>query len=879
MATSTSTASITLAATATTYALSVSGDQAVYGNALSNSLSGNAFDNFLSGNAGNDTLLGGLGNDTLLGGDGADRLDGGIGADSMAGGDGNDIYYVDDVNDIVTELAGQGMDTVWASVSYTLGANVEALGLTGTANLTGTGNELANSISGNAGDNLIDGGAGNDTLLGGAGNDTLLGGEGNDLLNGGVGADVLMGGEGSDRLEGGLDADTMQGGAGNDVYVVDNIGDVVIEDVNGGTDTVWASMDYTLGDNVESLGLTGTANLTGIGNALANSISGNTGNNLLDGGAGNDILLGGAGDDTLLGGDGNDRLDGGLGADVLVGGAGNDLYVIDDLGDVIVEDANGGIDSVSASIDYTLGDTLEALTLTGTADLTGTGNALANSITGNSGNNRLDGGAGNDMLVGGLGQDTLIGGLGNDTFVVDNIGDVVVEEAGQGIDTVQSSISYTLADTLENLSLIGSANLTGTGNALANTLIGNAGNNVLDGGAGNDVLIGGLGADTLIGGAGNDGYQVDDIGDVVVENPDEGVDAVTIIATLNYTLGDNVENARVNSSGSMLTGNAMANQIVSLGVSSIIYGMDGNDTISGGASSSLYGDNGDDSLTLTGTGSFAYGGTGNDTLDARTTTGNWLVGGAGDDVYVVDSTNQYILERANEGVDTVKSSVTFSLVAGARTGGGSVSDSLENLTLTGTNAIDGTGNALGNVLTGNAAANLLLGNAGNDTLIGGGGNDTLNGGTGNDTLRATADGATGAALAGAVTLIGGAGNDVFAMSKGYVGNHASGANTLTIQDFVHGEDKISLTLAKTMTQPGALQQLTVGTSDTLDSLLARATTGGGPTAPKVSSFVFAGNTYLVLDQNAINGFAATDLAIKVTGTPALSFSDLAFAVV
>lgn len=208
-----------------------------------------------------------------------------------------------------------------------------------------------------------------------------------------------------------------------------------------------------------------------------------------------------------------------------------------------------------------------------------------------------------------------------------------------------------------------------------------------------------------------------------------------------------------------------------------------------------------------------------------------------------------------------------------------MSDSLENLTLTGTNAIDGTGNALGNVLTGNAAANLLLGNAGNDTLIGGGGNDTLNGGTGNDTLRATADGATGAALAGAVTLIGGAGNDVFAMSKGYVGNHASGANTLTIQDFVHGEDKISLTLAKTMTQPGALQQLTVGTSDTLDSLLARATTGGGPTAPKVSSFVFAGNTYLVLDQNAINGFAATDLAIKVTGTPALSFSDLAFAVV
>lgn len=395
----------------------------------------------------------------------------------------------------------------------------------------------------------------------------------------------------------------------------------------------------------------------------------------------------------------------------------------------------------------------------------------------------------------------------------------------------------------------------------------------------NNTLYGGVGADTLMGGAGNDIYQLEDINDTVVENANEGVDAVALAVTMNYTLTDNVENGRIIGNGSMLTGNALANQVVSVGVACIVYGMDGNDTITGGASSSIYGDNGDDALTLNGLGSFAYGGAGNDTLDARATTGNWLVGGAGDDVYVVDSANQYILERINEGVDTIKSSVSFSLITGSRTGGGSMSESLENLTLTGTTAIDATGNALDNVLVGNTAANLLLGNAGADTLIGGGGADTLNGGAGNDTLRAIADSVAPSTLGGAVTLIGGAGNDVFAMSKGYLGNHASGANVLTVQDFVHDEDKISLTLAKTMKQPAALQQLTVSASDTLDALLARAATGGAPATPKVSAFVFAGDTYLVLDQTASNAFSATDLAIKITGTPTLSFSDLAFAVV
>ena len=260
----------------------------------------------------------------------------------------------------------------------------------------------------------------------------------------------------------------MSGGAGSDEYRVDNAGDVVIEASGEGLfDTVHSFIDYTLAGNVENLVLIGGGANNGTGNILDNDILGNAGNNVLDGGAGSDDLRGFFGDDT---------------------------YVIDDAGDTVVEALNDGTDLVQSSVGFTLGFNVENLTLTGGGNINGVGNGLANVITGNGGDNILTGLGGNDTLDGAGGADTMVGGLGNDTYVVDNIGDVVTEAAGQGTDTVQSSIDYTLGANLENLTLTGAAFL-GFGNDDANVITGNAGVNVLVGLGGNDTLDGGAGAD------------------------------------------------------------------------------------------------------------------------------------------------------------------------------------------------------------------------------------------------------------------------------------------------------------------------------------------------------------------------------------------------
>ena len=467
---------------------------------------GNALSNVITGGAGADSLTDGTG-----------------GVDTLIGGAGDDTYNVSNIGDVIVELAGGGTDIVRTKLaSYVLDANVENLTYTDAGNFTGTGNILANVITGGAGNDTLDGGVnttGRDTLIGGAGDDTYIVRNANDIVTedaragkdtvqtalakyalatnvenltytgadtfAGTGnnlANVITGGAGADTLDGGANTtgiDTLIGGAGNDTYIVRNVGDVVTETAGGGTDTeVTALVSLTLAANVENLTYTGAGAFTGTGNGLAN------------------VITGGVGNDTLAGGTNT----AGVGADTLTGGSGNDIYIVSNAGDVITELAGGGTDTVRTALgSFTLAANVENLTYIGVGTFAGTGNNLGNVITGGGAADTLDGG------VNTTGIDTLIGGAGNDTYIVRNVGDVVTETVGGGIDTVQTTLnSYTLGSNLENLTFIGTGSFTGTGNGLANVITGGAGADLLNGGGGNDTLVGGAGVDTLTGGAGAD---------------------------------------------------------------------------------------------------------------------------------------------------------------------------------------------------------------------------------------------------------------------------------------------------------------------------------------------------------------------------------------
>jgi Ca2+-binding RTX toxin-like protein len=377
----------------------------------------------VTGNGGADTLIGDSSVNVLSGGGNNDILNGGGGSDTLNGGAGNDTFVVDNIGVTVTELAGAGTDTVQSSITYTLGANLENLTLTGSAAIDGTGNTLVNTLTGNSGDNTLNGSGGNDTLRGGQGNDTYivnnsvtvteLIGEGTDTVQssitytlgvnvenltltgaavtngtGNALSNVLTGNSANNTLNGAGGADAMSGGLGNDTYTVDDVGDTVTEGLNEGTDIVNSGVSFTLGANVENLVLTGTA-ANGTGNDLVNTLTGNASANILDGGAG---------------------------ADVMSGLGGNDTYFVDNIGDVVTEGNNQGTDTVNASITYTLGTNIENLTLTGTSAINGTGNTLANVLTGNDFDNVLNAGTGNDTINGGAGNDTLIGGVGRDVL-------------------------------------------------------------------------------------------------------------------------------------------------------------------------------------------------------------------------------------------------------------------------------------------------------------------------------------------------------------------------------------------------------------------------------------------------------------------------------
>ncbi|HET6157895.1 MAG TPA: calcium-binding protein [Dongiaceae bacterium] len=660
---------------------------------------GTTVGNVITGNSGDNSLLGGDGNDVLSGGLGDDALDGGTGNDKMVGGKGNDVYFIDSLKDVVVEKSKEGDDYVFSTISYVLGNNLEHLTLTSAGDVNGIGNALGNVITGYIGKNKLDGKAGNDVLTGDAGNDLLLGGTGDDILyggadndtlrggagqdelTGGAGDDLLLGETGSDLLDGGTGNDDMRGGQGDDVYRVDSVDDKVTELKGQGIDRIDVGFTYDLatanGANVEKLFLDGSGDIDGFGNGLNNVILGNNGKNLLNGHGGDDTLLAGSGeailigetgndvlfasqkDDKLDGGDGNDVLQGNGGADTLIGGRGNDWYIEVDATDTLVEDVNGGIDKISAAMNYTLGANFENLTLLGGANYEGKGNELANIIVGNTGNNYLQGLAGNDVLTGGDGSDVLIGGTGNDKMVggadndayyVDSAGDKVIENVhGGDHDIVITTLaSYVLGANVEDLSFYTlTTDSVGIGNVLANMIDGDAGNDNLDGkagndtlrgwggndqltgGDGNDLLVGEIGNDTLTGGAGrdelnggsgddvmtggkgDDTYIVDSVGDVVQEAANSGYD--TIITTVSLTLGANIESVQMDALALSINGNDLNNAI---------YGSNGSDTANGGKGHDyLYGAGGADVLNGGDGNDVIEGGFGADTID----------GGAGDD--------------------------------------------------------------------------------------------------------------------------------------------------------------------------------------------------------------------------------------------------------
>jgi Ca2+-binding RTX toxin-like protein len=235
--------------------------------------------------------------------------------------------------------------------------------------------------------------------------------------------------------------------------------------------------------------------------------------------AGDDVLVSrytGYVNETFYGYDGNDYIDGGLGADRMIGGNGHDTYVVDNAGDVVVEEANGGFDTVRVSFSYTIPLNVEKLELTGTTAINGYGNDADNRLYGNDSSNILASYGGNDILNGGAGTDTMLGGTGNDTYYVDNAGDVVVEYANEGTDWIASTISFTLAPNVEGGNLVAAGDFNITGNELDNDLRGNGWANVLSGLDGNDMLDGGNGNDTLFGGNGNDTLDGDWSDDILV---------------------------------------------------------------------------------------------------------------------------------------------------------------------------------------------------------------------------------------------------------------------------------------------------------------------------------------------------------------------------
>lgn len=748
-----------------------SGDDVIDGTSLADQMSGGGGNDTLRGQGGNDTLDGGTGNDRLEGSDGDDTyiyaagggddvigeyteywgsynaLQLGVG---IAGADITFSRAITDGNDVVLSFANGGSITLdnqlyggreWGVdlIRFADGSEWDAATLNTRffASLTTSGNDI---IDGSGRDDILIGGEGNDVLRGNGGWDRLEGGSGNDLLEGGDGDDTYVyASDGSDDV---VSEYTYYYGSWNIVQTGTGIvpGDVTFSrSTTDGNDIVIAfagggsiTLDNQLyGGREWGIDLIRFANGTEWDAATVNmrffATLTTSGNDTVDGGGRDDVLIGGAGDDVLRGNGGLDRLEGGSGDDRLEGGDGDDIYIYaaDGSNDVVSEytyyygswnvvQLGVGIVPVQVTFSRSAADGNDmVLSFAGGGSLTldnqfyggrdwgidivrfadgtewdqATLNAKFFAGQGTAGNDVIDGSgmaetingyAGIDQLRGYSGNDTLNGGTGNDRLTGAEGEDTFIYEIGDGDDVINDYVEY-----------YGSY----------------------------DTLVFGSGItsnDLIVSRVTSDGSHLrltfkSQAGSILIENQtwrDAGIERFEFAD--GTVLTDVDMDAR-------LTGATNGNDILTAPVAGgELWALEGDDRINGSsAADQLYGQTGDDQLSGDGGNDRLDGGLGSDTM----------TGGAGNDVFLVDAVTDQVIEAASAGTDRVATLLTYTLVG-----------NVENLTLLGAAAINGTGNTLANVLTGNSAANNLAGAAGNDTISGGAGNDVLSGGSGSDAM-------------------------------------------------------------------------------------------------------------------------------------------------